>query len=63
MAGVAPDLAVIRAEMAARDAADSSRATAPLRPAEDAVVLDTSGLTADQALARAEALIRWKLGD
>jgi cytidylate kinase len=57
-----PDLAVVRAEMAARDAADSTRETAPLRPAEDAVVLDTTGLTADQALARAEALIRWKLG-
>jgi cytidylate kinase len=58
-----PDLDVIRAEMAARDTADSSRASAPLRPAEDAVVLDTSGLTADQALARAEAIIRWKLGE
>ncbi len=61
--GAVPDLAVIRAEMAARDEADSSRATAPLRPAEDAVVLDTSGMTADQALARAEAIIRWKLGE
>jgi cytidylate kinase len=61
--GAVPELAVIRAEMAARDAADSNRATAPLRPAEDAVVLDTSGMTADQALARAEAIIRWKLGE
>jgi cytidylate kinase len=61
--GVVPDLAVIRAEMAARDEADSTRATAPLRPAEDAVVLDTSRLTADEALARAEAIIRWKLGE
>jgi len=58
-----PDLAVIRAEMAARDDADRRRATAPLQQAEDAVVLDTSGLTADQALARAEAIIRWKLGE
>jgi cytidylate kinase len=61
--GAVPDLAVIRAEMAARDAADSSRETAPLRPAEDAVVLDTTGLTADAALARAEAIIRWRLGE
>jgi cytidylate kinase len=61
--GTVPDLAVIRAEMAARDEADSTRATAPLAAAEDAVVLDTSGLTADQALARAEAIIRWKLGE
>jgi CMP/dCMP kinase len=61
--GAVPDLAKIREEMAARDEADSSRTTAPLRPAEDAVVMDTSGLTADQALARAEAIIRWKLGE
>jgi cytidylate kinase len=61
--GAVPDLGVIQAEMAARDAADSRRETAPLRPAEDAVVLDTSRLTADQALARAEAIIRWKLGE
>ena len=61
--GPVPDLAVIQAEMAARDEADSTRATAPLLAAEDAVVLDTSGMTADQALARAEAIIRWKLGE
>ena len=61
--GAVPDLAMIRAEMASRDEADSSRTTAPLRPADDAVVLDTSGLTADDALARAEAIIRWKLGE
>ena len=61
--GPVPDLAVIQAEMAARDEADSTRATAPLLAADDAVVLDTSGMTADQALARAEAIIRWKLGE
>lgn len=60
--GDVPAIAMIQAEMAARDAADENRATAPLRPAEDATILDTSALTADQALARAEAIIRWKLG-
>lgn len=60
--GDVPAIAVIRAEMAARDEADQNRATAPLRPAADATILDTSALTADQALARAEAIIRWKLG-
>jgi CMP/dCMP kinase len=60
--GAVPDIAVIRAEMAARDEADSTRAVAPMRPAEDAVLLDTSALTSDQALARAEAIIRSKLG-
>jgi cytidylate kinase len=61
--GVVPDMDAVRAEMAARDEADRTRAAAPLRPAEDALVLDTSALTADQALARAEAIIRWKLGE
>ncbi len=37
-----PDLV---AEIAERDARDSARSASPLRPAPDAVVLDTSGLT------------------
>jgi cytidylate kinase len=60
--GIPPDIAAVRAEMAARDDADRTRTAAPLRAAKDAVVLDTSTLTAEQALARAEAIIRWKLG-
>ncbi|WP_284944352.1 (d)CMP kinase [Acidisoma cladoniae] len=60
--GVVPDIVIVRADMAARDEADSSRAAAPLRPAETAVILDTSDLSADEALARAEAIVRWKLG-
>jgi len=42
--------------MAARDAYDSSRTLAPLKPAPDAVLLDTTGLTVEQGLARAMAL-------
>jgi cytidylate kinase len=42
--------------MAARDAYDSSRTLAPLKPAPDAVILDTTGLTVEQVLARAMAL-------
>lgn len=60
--GAPPDLATIRAEMAARDEADAKRATAPLRPADDAIILDTSRLSAAEALARAEAIIRQRLG-
>lgn len=60
--GAVPDLATIRAEMAARDEADASRATAPLRPAADAIILDTSRLSAAEALAQAEAIIRHRLG-
>ncbi|QIE46553.1 (d)CMP kinase [Pseudohalocynthiibacter aestuariivivens] len=36
-----------------RDARDSARATAPLKPAEDAVHLDTSQLTIEEAVAAA----------
>ena len=45
--GIAITLAQVEAEMLARDAQDTSRAAAPLRPAEDAVVLDTTALDAD----------------
>lgn len=37
------------AEMRERDANDASRAAAPLRPAEDAVILDTTGNTFQQS--------------
>jgi len=40
-----------------RDARDSQRAAAPLKPAADAFLLDTSALDADQALAAALAAI------
>ena len=35
----------LKADMIRRDTADSSRTTSPLRPAEDAVTIDTSGLS------------------
>jgi cytidylate kinase len=43
----------ILAEIRARDARDSGRATAPLKAADDAAVLDTSGLDRDGAFAAA----------
>ena len=48
----------VAAEMAARDARDAARDVAPLRPAEDAVLLDTTALDADAAFARAMAVVR-----
>jgi cytidylate kinase len=42
----------VQAEILARDAADSGRALAPLRPAEEAVVIDSSRLDAGQVVAR-----------
>jgi len=41
-----------------RDSRDRSRQDSPLRPAEDAVVLDSTGLTLDEVLAAAEAIVR-----
>jgi cytidylate kinase len=44
-----------------RDARDRQRSIAPLRPAEDAIELDTTALDADAAFERAVALIERKL--
>lgn len=49
-------------DMKARDARDSQRAVAPLRPAVDAVVVDTSALGPDEAFARAIAVIGDRTG-
>ena len=47
----------ITADVIARDARDADRATAPMVAAEDAVLLDTSSLSIDDAVAQAIALI------
>ena len=52
------DLAQVQADMVARDEQDRARATAPLRPAADAVVLDTTLQTADQAFEAALRAVR-----
>ena len=52
----------VLADMQARDRQDSERETAPLRQAEDAVLLDTSDLTIDESVAAIEDLVRRKLG-
>jgi cytidylate kinase len=49
-------------QVRARDARDMGRADAPLRPAEDAVILDTSDLSIDAAVARACDLIAARRG-
>ena len=53
--GVPAELQTVQDDMQARDAADASRAAAPLRPAPDAFVLDTTGLDAEQAFGVAVA--------
>jgi CMP/dCMP kinase len=44
------DEAAVLAAVQARDARDMGRADAPLRPADDAVIIDTSALTIAQAV-------------
>jgi cytidylate kinase len=60
--GVARDLAEVEAELRARDAQDAGRSTAPMKPADDAVVLDTTALDADAAFRAATDVVRARLG-
>ena len=48
-------------DMKQRDYNDSHRAAAPLRPAEDAVLVDTSGNTLEQSVALLKSLVEEKL--
>ena len=54
-----PDATVasVAAEIAARDAIDSRRAISPLRPAEDAHLLDTSDMSIDQVVDAVVAVV------
>ncbi len=54
---VGGDAARVLAEVQERDARDMGRADAPLRPADDALILDTSDLSIEDAVARAAAAI------
>ena len=47
--------------MKERDARDAGRDIAPLEPAEDALVIDTSDLDADSVFAQAKAFIDLRL--
>lgn len=50
-AGREADYDAVLADVQRRDQADSSRATSPLKPADDAVLVDTSEMTPDEVLA------------
>jgi CMP/dCMP kinase len=54
--GVDPD--TVLAEQAIRDERDRTRAHSPLKPADGAVVLDTTGLSLEQVVARVVGLAR-----
>ncbi len=51
----------IRRELKERDQRDRTRADSPLRPASDAVLIDSTEMTLEQVLAKAEALVGSRL--
>lgn len=56
--GVSVTLSGLLREILARDARDASRAVAPLRPADDAVRIDTTGLGIETVVERVLALVK-----
>lgn len=57
--GIPAILSDLRADLEARDARDSSRSVAPLKPAQDALLLDNSELTVDASV---EMVLNWWQG-
>lgn len=56
-AGRNVDFDAVLADVKRRDEADSSRKTSPLRPADDAEIVDTSEMTPDEVLAALTAVV------
>ena len=54
--------AQVLADIRERDRRDSERDVAPLKPASDAIVLDTSDIELDEVVDRLEALVTARLG-
>jgi 3-phosphoshikimate 1-carboxyvinyltransferase len=54
--GISTTIDSLRADLEARDARDSNRAVSPLKPAEDALLLDNSSQTIDESVAQ---VLQW----
>ncbi|MRD49284.1 bifunctional 3-phosphoshikimate 1-carboxyvinyltransferase/cytidylate kinase [Caenimonas koreensis DSM 17982] len=50
--GIPATIDILRADLEARDARDMNRATAPLKPAQDALLLDNSGQSVEESVAQ-----------
>jgi CMP/dCMP kinase len=59
--GLDADIATVEDDMRQRDAKDAARATAPLRAADDAYLLDTTDMDAEAAYRAALAFIRMQI--
>ena len=51
----------VLADMVKRDADDAGRAAAPLRQAEDAVLVDTTGNTLEQSVELLKSMVKERL--
>ena len=60
--GETVDEGALAEAIAARDRRDSERAAAPLRPARDAIVVDTTNLALDAVIDRLHEIVRARLG-
>ncbi len=56
--GLGVTLGDLHREIEARDSRDASRAVAPLKPADDAVLVDTTGMDIEDVVARVLAVVR-----
>jgi 3-phosphoshikimate 1-carboxyvinyltransferase len=54
--GISTTIDALRADLEARDARDSSRAVAPLKPAEDALLLDNSSQSVEESVGQ---VLQW----
>jgi cytidylate kinase len=59
--GVSVNLAGLLTEIAARDERDAGRAVAPLKPAEDAVIVDSTGSPISEVIERVLSVLPEKL--
>jgi len=55
--GLSVTISGLQREIEARDERDANRPVAPLRPAEDALLVDSTGLSIDEVVARVIALV------
>lgn len=59
--GISANLRDLSADIAERDERDSTRAVSPLKPAEDAVIVDTSKLGIDEVVAKVLDLVKKRI--
>ncbi len=61
-AGLPDDYDTVLADVRRRDHLDSTRPVSPLRPAEDALIVDTSDMTQNQVVTRLVELVEQRSG-